>query len=201
MGQHRRDEENPKRGISRRQLLGMGAATAGVAAAGSLVGRMASAQAAPSPTVPAAPAGTTLAQTLLHGTPGAGGYRPVVIGPGEPLTLREELLGGATRGTATRTPLLTIGQFTDMHLVDAQSPARVEFLDRLNDPGAAGATTLPFQSAYRPWEMLALHVAESMVQAMNSVVGPVTGRPVDFVVTTGDNADNIQLNEIRWHID
>jgi metallophosphoesterase (TIGR03767 family) len=188
-------------GVSRRQLLGMGAATAGVAAAGSLVGRMAVAQASPPPTVPVAPAGTTLAQTMLHGTPGAGGYRPVVLGDGEALTLRDDLLGGATRGAATRTPLLTIGQFTDMHLVDAQSPARVEFLDRFNDPGQPGATTFPFQGAYRPQEMLALHVAESMVQRMNSVVGPVTGRPIDFVVTTGDNADNTQLNEIRWHID
>ena len=33
---------------------------------------------------PVAPAGTTLARTLLLGPAGAGGYRPIVAGPGEP---------------------------------------------------------------------------------------------------------------------
>jgi metallophosphoesterase (TIGR03767 family) len=180
----------------------MGAAAAGAAAAGSVIGGIGSARAT-TPPYPVAPEGTTLAQTLLHGTPDIKGYRKVALGPGEPSLLRGDLLGGATYSPTTRTPLLALGQFTDMHLIDAQSPARVEFLDRLDNPGSPGASSIPFQSAYRPQEMLTVQVAEAMVQAMNSLTpaAPVTGRPIDFVVTTGDNADNIQLNEIRWHID
>ena len=46
--------------------------------------------------------GTTLAKTLLRGTPGAGGYRKIVVGPGEPHLVRHEL--PAARGQAPRRP-------------------------------------------------------------------------------------------------
>ena len=143
-----------------------------------------------------------MARTLLHGPPGTSGYRKVVAGPGEPSLVRGDLLGGASRGAGSRRPLLALGQLTDMHIIDAQSPARVEFLDRFNDPGSPLAGQLPFQSAYRPQEMLTAHVAEAMVLALNALPGgPVTGRPLDFAISTGDNADNTQHNELRWHID
>ncbi|HJQ41934.1 MAG TPA: TIGR03767 family metallophosphoesterase [Jatrophihabitantaceae bacterium] len=187
-------------GLTRRQVLGIGAAVAGAAAAAPLISG--STQAAAAPVYPVAPAGTTLAQTLLHGPPGAKGYRHVVPGPGEPSLVRGDLLGGAVYNPGNRTPLLAISQLTDMHIVDAQSPARVEFLDRLKNPGSPGASSLPLDAAYRPQEMLTAHVAESMVQALNSLAGaPVTGRPVDFAISTGDNVDNTQYNELRWQID
>ena len=194
-------DDETSAGISRRRLLGLGAAAAGVAAAGSVLGGEGAATAA-TPAYPARPAGTTLARTLLHGSPGSTGYRRVVRGSGEPTLVRGDLLAGVTRRTATRTPLLALNQFTDMHLVDAQSPARVEFLDRFNDPDNALASVAPFSSAYRPSEMLALHASEAMVQAVNALRGaPVTGRAIDFTICTGDNSDNTQYNEVRWHID
>jgi metallophosphoesterase (TIGR03767 family) len=186
------EQANPTPGITRRKALGIGAAA--VAAGSLLRPESAAADLVPPSDYPRAPAGTTLSRTLVRGTPGAGGYRRIVAGAGEPSVVRSDLLGGATRGIGTRTPLVAFGQFTDMHLVDAQSPARVEFIDRVAGPVAG---------AYRPGEMLSLHVAESMVRSMNALAdaAPVSGRPLDFLVSTGDNADNTQFNEIRWHID
>src|SRR4051812_16353329 len=185
----------PTTGITPRRALGLVAAAAGPVAAGSPL-RPGRAEAVPGPAAPspAAGGGSTVAKTLVRGAAGSGGYRPIVDGPGEPSVVRSDLLGGATRGSGTRTPLAAFGQFTDMHLVDAQSPARVEFIDKI---GGAVA------GAYRAQEMLSLHVAEAMVQAMNALASaaPVTGRALDFLVSTGDNADNTQYNEIRWHID
>jgi metallophosphoesterase (TIGR03767 family) len=202
-GKHR-DDSAPE-GISRRKVLGIGAAAAGAAAAGSVIRPRARAAAA-GPGYPLAPNGTTLQRTLLHGPPvNSKGYRHIVVGPGEPSLLRADLLGGATRNpAATRTPLLALNQLTDMHILDAQSPARVEFLDRLSDPGTPQIPGAPsLSAAYRPNEMLTAQVAESMVRALNQVsaAAPVSGRPVDFAMCTGDNVDNTQYNELRWQID
>ena len=51
---------------------------------------------------------------------------------------------GTTAGRRPR-PLIALGQLTDMHMLDAQSPARVEFLDRYNDPDSpfAAVPALP----------------------------------------------------------
>jgi metallophosphoesterase (TIGR03767 family) len=198
-----RDGQQSEQGITRRQALGLGAAAAGAVAAAGLLrpGAAGADPVADAPTFPVAPQGTTLARTLQHGTPGTLGYRRIVPGPGEPSLVRGDLLGGAARGSGSRTALAAFAQLTDMHVLDAQSPARVEFLDRLDDPGSP-YEVLPFTGAYRPQDMLTTHVAEATVRAMRQVDrGPVTGLPLAFVVTTGDNVDNTQYNELRWQID
>lgn len=202
-------EKTEPSGISRRGLLGLGVAAAGAAAVGGAVAGAvgtgtAGADPVPGPAWPAAPQGTTLERTLVRGDAiNSKGYRRVVAGPGEAAIVRGDLLGGAVRGgDAHRTPLLALGHLTDMHVLDAQSPARIEFLDRFKDPGSPLADQVPFDAAYRPQEMLTAQVAESMVQAINNLTGaPVTGRALDFSITTGDNTDNTQLNELRWQID
>ncbi len=150
---------------------------------------------------PRAAAGTTLARTVVKGpTVNRQGYRHLVSGPGEPHVVRQDLGVRAHAGRAgRRTSLLAFAQLTDIHLIDAQSPARVEFLDRYNDgPGAP----LIFGSAYRPHEMLTTQVADRLVAAVEQVGrGPVAGAPLAFVICTGDNADNCQRNELRWQID
>jgi len=94
--------------------------------------------------------------------------------------------------------LACVVHLTDIHVIDAQSPARVEFLDRYGDEPS---TALPLQSAYRPQETLTCHVAEAMVQRVNAIGGgPVTGRAYDCAVSTGDNIDNAQVNELAWYL-
>jgi metallophosphoesterase (TIGR03767 family) len=147
---------------------------------------------------------TTLDVTLDRGAPGAGGYAPVVERPGEPHIVRTDLGVAAQRGrSGRRRALVAFAHLTDVHVVDAESPMRVEWLDRYDDEDRAGDPTPGlFASAYRPQEVLSGQVADAMVRAVNRVgVGPVTGVPLDFALQTGDNSDNSQLNETRWNID
>ncbi|MBI2245134.1 MAG: TIGR03767 family metallophosphoesterase, partial [Nocardioides sp.] len=89
-----------------------------------------------------------------------------------------------------RRPMVAFTQISDVHVVDTESPMRVENAEAFS------------KSAYRPQEFLTLHVAEAMVQGINAVKnGPATGRPIAFTLQTGDNADNAQYNEVRWNID
>ena len=152
----------------------------------------------------AAPESTTLASTLGKGPAGAGGYRPVIRQAGEPHVVRTDLGTAANAGRASRrTAVLSFAHLTDVHIVDAQSPARVEYVDRFEDKYSDSDPVIGLlTSAYRPQEMLTTQVADAMVQAINRIgKGPVAGKKLAFAIQTGDNADNCQMNEVRWNID
>jgi metallophosphoesterase (TIGR03767 family) len=183
--------------ITRRDLLRTSAVVGGATAlgAGGVLGP---------PGAAADPAAfTTLNTTLRRGTPGAGGYAPVVTGPGEPHLVRSDLGINPLAGReARRTAISSFAQITDVHVIDAQSPMRVEYLDRFEDTYNGAPTPGLLDASFRGQEMLTAHVAESMVGAINRVgAGPVLGQPLGFALQTGDNSDNSQYNEVRWNID
>lgn len=134
-----------------------------------------------------APAGTTL-DTVA--TPqGATGYRRLTAGPGWPLVTRTELAPANPTRDDRRTALASFVQFTDLHLVDSQSPARFEYLH-------------PFEgAAFRPHETLATQGCAALVRRVNGLTaGPCTGRRPDFVICTGDNTDNHEHVELDWYL-
>ena len=82
---------------------------------------------------------------------------------------------------------------TDLHVTDAQSPGRFEFLNhQWNNPRYRELLTMQ-----RPQEMLNTHAVAAMVRAINAVDrGPITGAPMELVAMTGDAIDNTQRNEL-----
>lgn len=122
-------------------------------------------------------------------------YRVLAAGPGEPHTVRADLVADTARdgSPARRRPLLCFGHVTDLQLADVQSPGRFEFLNHeIGDPRFASLIPM-----HRPQETLTARAVDAMVRALNGLPGgPVTGAPVTLVVTTGDAVDNAQWNEM-----
>ncbi len=85
---------------------------------------------------------------------------------------------------------------TDYQLADIASPGRIDFVQRFAErPGWQGMVP-----AYRPQEFVSLHAFEAMsrtVAAVSAAVEQGPGAPVQFVLTTGDNTDSAQLNELQ----
>jgi hypothetical protein len=131
-------------------------------------------------------AGTTLESVAA---PTGTGFRRLTAGPGWPLVVRPDLAAPQGGRDDRRTALTSFVQFTDLHVVDAQSPARVEYVH-------------PFTgSAHRPQETLSTQGATSLVRRVNSLPGgPYTGRAFDFVLCTGDNTDNHEKIELEWFL-
>lgn len=148
---------------------------------------------------------STLNGTLVAGPVVAAGneaaYRQVAIGPPEERLVRLDLLNDETvRGPGTAKPrqrsLLHLAHVTDLQLADAQSPGRFEFLEYLRGTPASGA----FAPAYRPQEALVAHAFDSMLQSIENARSTETGTPVELVISTGDNIDNSQWNELSWYL-
>ena len=136
---------------------------------------------------PAAAAATGL--TTLDRTIVSEGDRDLAYGPGERRVTRT-LRWKEPSGRAI--PLVGFKQLSDVHIIDEESPARVEWLD--------GCDT-PFNAAYRVQEAMSLQVGDAMLRRLARIRrGPATNVPLSFVVSTGDNIDNNQLNELREFI-
>ncbi|MFE9357263.1 TIGR03767 family metallophosphoesterase [Streptomyces olivaceoviridis] len=131
--------------------------------------------------------GTTLAS--LAAPRNSSGYRRLGDGPGWKRVVRGELATPKAGRASRRKTLAAFVQFTDMHLTDVQHPLRAEFV-RAADP-----------HAWRPQEALTVQGAIAFVERVNALRGgPVTGAPLHFVMTTGDNTDNNARCELEWYM-
>ena len=118
-----------------------------------------------------APTGSTLRATWVD----RDGDGALERGPGEPLRPRTELAGAARPGRV----LATLGQITDIHVRDEESPGRVSFLDRLGGP---------FTPTFRPQEALTTQAFSAGLTALER------DRP-DLLLVTGDITDNAHETE------
>ncbi|MFH8368906.1 TIGR03767 family metallophosphoesterase [Streptomyces sp. NPDC018031] len=146
----------------------------------------------------ARPAGPFTAGTTLQGVaaprggrghlPGAG-YRRLGAGPGWQRVVRTDLARAHGGRDRRRTALASFVHLTDLHLTDVQHPVRYEFL-------RSGE-----RNAWRPHEALTAAGAVSLVERINRLPGsPVTGAPLGFAMTTGDNTDNNSRIELDWYL-
>ncbi len=177
-------------GLSRRGFL---AATAGLAASlgirqDALAARLAD---------PATPADvpTTLDKTIRLTAPMYRQYRQLTVGAGEPHLPRYDVLGRtASPGRrARRRSIAYLGHLSDIHIMDAQSPARLDVM--------VGQSESLWTGSFRPQDTLTVNVGAAMVQAMRAAeVSPLTGAPMLAAFNTGDSADMLSELELQWYI-
>jgi metallophosphoesterase (TIGR03767 family) len=121
------------------------------------------------------------------------GWREVVSGAGE------EIIGEKPSPSAKS--IFSLIHISDLHICDAQSPARVEILDRYADPHNPLSALVKLVGTYRANEIMTAHTLEAMVRTINNIEhGPVSDRKIDAVVVTGDVTDNAQSNELDWYL-
>lgn len=185
-------------GLNRRQFL---ARTALLAAATGLNIDVLAPHLARGLTAPRTTAGiddipTTLLQTIRQGSVVTGQYRALTTGPGEAYLPRLDILRRSPDAarTQSRRSLLYLGHLSDLHVIDAQSPGRIEPMI-VQDHSAWG-------SAFHPHDPLSPHATAAMVQAFSDArYSPLTGAPMTAAIVTGDSADMHSHLELRWYID
>lgn len=139
---------------------------------------------------------TTLQQTIrFASSPIRNQYRTLVAASGEDFITRLDLLGrqaSAQRVNARRS-LFFFAHLSDIHLIDAQTPARMEPF--------VGLAKSTFSDAFRPQETLGTYVLSSMMQAIReATTSSVTGAPLAIAVSTGDSADMMNTLETSWYM-
>jgi metallophosphoesterase (TIGR03767 family) len=132
--------------------------------------------------------------TTLNATISRDGEGELTYGPGERYAVRTDLAAAQAGREERRRSLIAFHHFSDFRIVDEESPLRSEWVD--------SCESVISTSAYRPQEPLSVHAAAAAIAQANRIrESPVSGRRVDFVLHTGNAADNAQYNELRWFID
>ena len=117
-----------------------------------------------------------------------GRMRGIVETTGEPLLIQSE-----------STSLAAFIHLSDLHIMDAQSPSRVEYYDRYADVDMELRAEIGYIGTYRPHDALTTQVLTSMVESVNAITAGPSGAPIEAVLITGDTVDNAQANEIDWY--
>lgn len=120
------------------------------------------------------------------------GWRDLTLAPGE------ALIGSPPSAKAKS--LVSLVHISDLHICDAQSPARMELLDRFADPHHPFSALVKLVGAYRAQEILSTQTVDAMVRKINLFESVFSKRPIDAVVITGDVTDNAQGNELDWYL-
>lgn len=120
-------------------------------------------------------------------------YRRLHLSSGEEHTVRNDLVTANADEERGHDEVRITGliHFTDFQIADLASPSRVEFLQR-REGQSDWARMLP---AYRPQEFLLAQAIEQTVRSINGLVTAHPGR-WDIALTTGDNTDSAQSNEL-----
>lgn len=178
-------------GLSRRVFLGMvGGLSAAFALPRDALGRALSAPLVRADDV------TTVAQTIRIGSVQRGSYRVLTTGPGEPHYPRLDFTGEIPDPARQRRrrSLAYFAHLTDLHVVDAQTPARLEPMIAMDHELWA--------SAFRPQDTLTTHVGAAVVRSIADVRhSAVTGAPMAAAFVTGDSTDMLSTLETRWYVD
>ena len=157
---------------------------------------------APTPTFTSpAGAGTTLEARLVPGEKlhPKKPYRRLVADDGYALVVREDLCKGNPNRASTRKALAAFGHITDTHILDPTSPAHT-ILGAFNTVAMDQMRRKLYY--FRPQEALTVQVLDAMVRKLNAIKnGPVSGRPFDFYISTGDSSDNRGASEVNAFVD
>lgn len=135
---------------------------------------------------------TTLDRTVV-GDPSQS-YSTLKRGPGSPRIVRREIAKPQRGRRERRRSLLYFAALDELHYTDEESPGRVEYLD---------VSGTPFTSAWFPDEALRSFAIDRVIRSINRLQrSPLRGGDgsrarMRLALTTGDNADNQQLNEQR----
>lgn len=143
---------------------------------------------------------TTLNVTIEATSPNDKGYVRLTEGSGWSTVVRTDLGTQAQDGReARRQALASIAQISDTHVVDCESPLRCEYLR--GQPPNQFVSAQDLQGSFRAQETMTTHVVEAMIRQLNDIArGPISGRAFDCMISTGDNGDNRQTNELNWFI-
>ncbi len=140
---------------------------------------------------------STLLQTIkMSSSVARGSYRTLLAGAGEDFIARVDLLGREAdpRRSTSRRSLYYFAHLSDIHVIDAQTPARMDAIQSI-------APEL-FTDACRPQDTLTTHVLASVVDSVVAAQSSsITGAPLASAISTGDSADNLSALETRWYID
>lgn len=109
--------------------------------------------------------------------------------------IRDELGAGAPEQGGSC--LLSLLHMSDAHVLDAASPARCEWVELLGHEPRWQALL----HMHRPYETLTHWALAAHVERIRQMgTGPQSGRPFDLVLSTGDNIDNAQHNELQTYL-